>query len=59
MLLLAAVTAYQVRAILRSRHPAVRGVEAVTVTVPLFLVLFAAAYVLVSASGRDNFSQGP
>jgi voltage-gated potassium channel len=59
MLLLAAVTAYQVRAILRSLHPAVRGIEAVAVTVPLFLVLFAAAYFLVSATAKDNFSEGP
>ena len=57
LLLLTAVATYQVRAILRSHHPAIRGIEAVAVTVPLFLILFAAAYFLVSQTDSANFSQ--
>lgn len=57
LLLLTAVVTHQVRAILRSHHPAIRGIEAVAVTVPLFLILFAAAYFLVSQTDPANFSQ--
>ena len=59
LVVLTGVTAYQVRAILRSHRPAVRGMEAIAVTVPLFLVLFAAAYFLVSQTDQANFSEGP
>jgi voltage-gated potassium channel len=59
LLVLTAVAAYQVRAILRSHRPAIRGIEAVAVTVPLFLILFAAAYFLVSQADSANFSQSP
>ena len=59
LLLLAVVAAYQVRAILRSRRPVVRGIEAVAVTVPLFLVLFAATYFLLSQTDPTNFSEAP
>jgi voltage-gated potassium channel len=59
LLLLAVVTAHQVRAILRSRRPVVRGIEAVAVTVPLFLVLFAATYFLLSQTDPANFSEAP
>ena len=57
LLLLTAVATYQVRAILGSHHPAIRGIEAVAVTVPLFLILFAATYFLVSQTDPANFSQ--
>ena len=43
---------WQVRAIVRSSHPGVRAVEALTFTVPVFLGLFAAAYfVMARTSG--------
>ena len=44
LLALTAVVAYQVRAIIRHRHSAVRAVEALAITVPVFLLLFAAAH---------------
>ena len=44
--------ALQVRAILRARYPAVQAVEALAVAVPLFLLLFAAGYSLMSARAR-------
>ena len=52
---LATVSAYQVRTITRSRHPAVRAVEALSVTAPLFLLLFAAAYFLMAAGDSTAF----
>ena len=48
LLVLAAMTAYHVRAILRAAHPGVRAVEALATTVLLFLLLFAATYFLMS-----------
>ena len=37
-----AMTAYQLRAIIKARYPAIRAIEALAMTVPLFLLLFAA-----------------
>jgi len=56
LLALATVATYQVRAITRSRHPAVRAVEALSVTAPLFLLLFAAAYFLMAAGDSSAFN---
>lgn len=38
------VVTWQVRAVLRSRYPGLRAIEALASAVPLFLLLFAAAY---------------
>jgi len=54
--MLATVTVYQVRAILRAAHPAVRAVEALAATVPLFLLLFAGTYYALSQSDPANFN---
>ena len=56
LVVLAAVTTYQVRGIVRAAYPAVRAVEALAVTVPLFLFLFAATYFVLSGSGVSNFN---
>jgi len=56
LLLLGAMTAYQVRAILRAAHPAVRAIEALASIVPLFLLLFAASYFLMSHGSPSNFN---
>jgi voltage-gated potassium channel len=56
LLVLTAVAAYQVRAIIRHPHSAVRAIEALAITVPLFLVLFAASYFLLAQDGADNFT---
>jgi voltage-gated potassium channel len=57
LLLIALLVAAQVRAILHSPNPALRAVEAVTLSVPLFLVLFAAAYQRLSAGDPQAFTQ--
>jgi hypothetical protein len=51
------LVAWQVRAILLSHHPAMRAVEAIALSLPLFLVLFAATYVVLAASEPDAFTQ--
>lgn len=48
---------WQVRGILRSRVPALRAVESVALTVPLFLVVFAAVYVVLVHTDPAAFTQ--
>ena len=56
LLILLAVTVWQLHAILRARYPALRAVEALATTVPLFLLLFASAYFTMAGTSPDNFS---
>ena len=56
MLALAVVAAIQVRAVIRSRYPALKAVEALAATAPLFLLIFAAAYFLMAADDASNFT---
>ena len=49
LLALAAMAAYQVRAIIRARYPGIRAIEALATTAPLFLLLFAATYVQMAS----------
>ena len=56
LIVLAGVAAYQVRAIVRHRHSAVRAIEALAITVPSFLLLFAATYFLMAQANSDNFN---
>ena len=53
---LTGIAAYQVRAIIRHRHSAVRAIEALAITVPSFLLLFAATYFLMAQANSDNFN---
>jgi voltage-gated potassium channel len=56
VLVFVAVIALQVRAILRSEHPEVRGLAALFVSLPLFIVLFASAYYMMSRADSSNFT---
>src|SRR5262249_23443538 len=49
--------AYQVRAISGSRFPGLRALEALAVSVPLFLLLFASTYLVMAAISAHSFSQ--
>jgi hypothetical protein len=57
LIIFVGVTTWQIRRILRSRYPGVRAVEALAVAAPLFILLFASTYFLMSGSGSSNFSQ--
>jgi hypothetical protein len=57
VVILTAVTIYQVRSIIQARNPVVKAIEALTLTVPLFLLLFASTYFLMSQADAGNFSQ--
>jgi voltage-gated potassium channel len=56
LLLLVAMTVLQVRGIVSSRYPGIYAVEALAITVPFFLLMFASAYVVLAQSNADNFS---
>ncbi len=53
---LLAVASWQVRTIVRARHPTVRAIGALATTVPLFLLLFAAAYYLMAKTSPASFT---
>jgi voltage-gated potassium channel len=57
LLVVGVLVAWQAQAILRSRHPALRATEAVAVSIPLFLVIFAAACVVLASSDPEAFSE--
>lgn len=57
LVLFIGLVAFQVRSIVRSRYPALRAVEALATSVPLFLLLFASVYVVMATMSASNFSE--
>jgi hypothetical protein len=57
LVVLVGLVTFQVRSILRSRFPGLRGVEALATSIPLFLLLFASTYVVMAAISASNFSE--
>ena len=57
LLLFALVIGWQIRAILRSAYPALRAIEALAAAIPLFLLLFAAAYVKLADTTTGSFTE--
>ena len=55
LVILLAVTAYQLRAIVRAKYPAVRAVVALASTVPLFVLLLASVYFVMARASPANF----
>jgi len=56
LVVLLAATAWQVRAVLISPHPAIRAIEGVAAMAPLFLLLFAGTYYVLAQSHPESFS---
>lgn len=56
LLILAGVVTWEVISITRADYPAIRAAEALSVTTPLFLLLFAAAYFILAQDNPANFS---
>ena len=54
---LVGLVAFQVRSVMSSSYPLLRGVESLATSVPLFLVLFASTYVVMDAITAKSFSQ--
>lgn len=53
----ASVTVWQIRAIARSRYPAMRAFETLGLIAPFYLLLFASTYFLMERASATNFSQ--
>jgi voltage-gated potassium channel len=51
-----ALVAFQVRAIIASRFPGLRAIEALATSVPLFLALFAGTYVVIARLSPGSFT---
>ena len=56
LVVLLAFAAWQVRAIISAKYPAVRAAGALATTAPLFLLLFAATYFLMAKTSPASFS---
>jgi len=54
---LSALIAFQVRSIIASPFPGLRALEALAISVPFFLVLFASTYVVMVAISPGSFTQ--
>jgi len=57
LLALAGVVTWQIRAVLRSRYPGLRAVEALAAAISLFLLVFAAAYLRMADADAGAFSE--
>jgi voltage-gated potassium channel len=57
LLLFALAIGWQLRAILRADYPGLRAIEALGVAIPLFLIVFAAAYLLMADSEAGAFTE--
>jgi hypothetical protein len=57
LLALTGLVVLQVRSIVLSPFPRLRAVEALAISVPLFLLLFAATYAVMSTISVDDFSE--
>ncbi|GIH93752.1 potassium channel family protein [Planobispora siamensis] len=57
LLMLCVIVAWQARAITRANYPRMRAIEALVMSVMLFLLLFATAYHLMAAEDPGAFSE--
>jgi len=57
LLAFAAVAYWEIRAIVRSRFPGIRAIQALAMLVPFFLLLFSSAYFILSVQSPETFSE--
>ncbi|BFV60798.1 potassium channel family protein [Kitasatospora sp. CMC57] len=57
LVVVCALVVWQTRSIVRSPYPRLKGIEALATSVPLFILLFAAAYYLMARSESGSFTQ--
>ncbi len=57
LLIFAIVVSYEIWSIMRSKRPRLRAIEAISVTLPLLLLIFAATYVLLQRNTSGSFTQ--
>ncbi len=56
-LVILAVIVWQIRQIMRSKHPGIRAVEGLAFSLPLFILLFATTYYLMDHANGTTFAQ--
>ena len=56
IVLLLAVATWQIRAVVEARNPTIRAIEALAGYLPLFLVVFASCYYLMSRADSTSFN---
>lgn len=56
LVVIVAVFVIQIHAIVRADHPALRAVEALAITAPLFILVFASTYFLMESGDPASFS---
>jgi voltage-gated potassium channel len=59
LIALTTVASWQVRAVIRARHPGIRAIQSLATTAPLFLLLFATSYFLMAQTDADSFTVHP
>ena len=59
LIALTAVASWQLKAVVRARHPGIRAIQALATTAPLFLLLFATSYFLMAQADAESFSAHP
>ena len=57
LVVLIALVVFQVRSMIASPFPGLRALESLATSIPLFLLLFAATYVVMATISAGNFSQ--
>ncbi|MFI8073525.1 potassium channel family protein [Streptomyces sp. NPDC086033] len=57
LVLFAGVVVWQIRSVTRSDFPRLRAIETLATAGPIFLIIFSAAYVLLSKNQADSFSE--
>lgn len=55
--IIVAVLVWQIREITRAQFPMLQGIEALATVLPLYLLSFAGAYVMMSSTNSANFTQ--
>ena len=59
VVILTAITVFQLRAVIKARYPTLRAIEALATTLPLFLLLFASLYFTMANANPANFNAHP
>ena len=59
VVILTAITVFQLRAVIKARYPTARAIEALATTLPLFLLLFASLYFTMANANPANFNAHP
>lgn len=57
LVLLALTTAWELRQVIRSENPRLRAIQGIALGIPMFLLLFAATYVVIATNLRGSFTE--